>query len=267
MIEKITNHVEQAQDRLIELYKKPNFKAFTDSFLTQIQDIENETFDVYENRFLFTANGTNLDLLGESLGEFRNGKNDLEYRLAILARVSINIGSGNPDLIINVIRQLYNTNEIVYKEQYPASFGITFGSDIKIPNVSSFINSIKPAGVGNPTLMQYNGIPFVFGTISGEDSVLQISPDDAVENEVYALAVQTEEGIFPLSMTNEYLKECEGGQGFATVLVNRPFLSIEDEGSEALYNLGDDTILSLQLENEDQDYIFSQYGGNLATVI
>lgn len=266
-MDEIVNHVAQAQDRLIELYKtQPNFNSLASSIISQIQELETDTFNVFENRWLFTAEGEQLDRLGESLGEVRNGRSDLEYRVAILTAISINVGSGTPDLMINVIKQLYSTSTIAYKELYPASFSITFQSDVKIPEITNFANSIKPAGVGNPTLMQYKGTPFVFGTIKGEESLLAVNPDDAVEGESYVLGVETEEGLFPLEITSEQFVECEGGQGFATIRVNRPFLEIEDEDGLAIYETGEG-LLTVQEDTADQDYIFSTYGGNLATIL
>lgn len=266
-MDKIITHVQQAQERLIELYKtQPNFNSLSSSIISQIQELEDTTFNVFENRWLFTAEGEQLDKLGESLGEVRKGRSDLEYRVAILTAISVNVGSGTPDLLINVIKQLYSTSSIDYKELYPASLSITFQSDVKIPEITKFIDSIKPAGVGKSTLMQYAGTPFVFGTIRGQETLLAVSPDDAAAGEIYVLGVETEDGLFPLEVTSEAFVECEGGQGFATIRVNRPFLEIEDEDGLAIYETGEG-LLTVQEDTADQDYIFSTYGGNLATIL
>lgn len=267
-MDKINNHLDLAYSKLIELYKNsPSFKSLLKSLILPIQNIEDETYNVYLLRWVETAQGEQLDLLGESLGEYRLGKNDLEYRVAILTRISINVGAGEPELIINIIRQLYSTSNITYSELYPAQFSVTFQSDTIIPGIKNFMRSVRPAGVGDGTFIQYQGIPFVFGALLGEQGDFTVATGDFDSIEYDTLELETEGGTYGLTTNAESIRSCEGGQGFAALFINRPTMSVSVADGIDDFVLNDGSSLQFQLNDAHEDYTISDYGGRLATVL
>lgn len=71
-----------------------------------IQELEDTLFNLLEDRWLSTAAGQQLDGLGEILGEGRLTSDDNEYRDALYLRVIINVSEGEPERLIEVLRQL-----------------------------------------------------------------------------------------------------------------------------------------------------------------
>lgn len=85
----------------------------------------NQVFDDLQNlRSLDTAQGRQLDLLGDMVGEERRGRTDDVYRNAIKFRIFINISKGEPETIIQATRVLSQGDFIRYWENYPAGFQV-----------------------------------------------------------------------------------------------------------------------------------------------
>ena len=79
--------------------------------MTQIQDLEDSSFEVLLNRWIDTAVGVQLDGVGAIVGEAREGRGDDEYRLAIKARIQINFSEATPE---DILTALVNFYEAVY---------------------------------------------------------------------------------------------------------------------------------------------------------
>lgn len=146
-----TNHVSEAIDNLIAQFKdKPNFQAFITSFVNQVQELEVALNDLITERTLDTAIGEQLDGIGEILGEDRQGRNDDDYRTALRAKVLLNIGSGTPEEIIEMISYLTDGKSNEVTEYFPAAFtlfvlgALTFTEAF---NANVALQSGKPAGV------------------------------------------------------------------------------------------------------------------------
>lgn len=100
-LEHITDHDEAALARLAEQFKeKPKLAAFLSVFHRQVQEAEDAFWQLYEGRWVTSATGYVLDLLGKIVGQPRDGASDAEYRSRIVARVKANRSSGTlPELI------------------------------------------------------------------------------------------------------------------------------------------------------------------------
>ncbi len=107
MITLISNHIEQAKDRLREQYKgKPTIEALITAWVGQIQELEQILIDLSTQRSIDTAAGIQLDLIGELLNKPRNGRSDVDYRILLLAKVAQNISRGTPEDVIAVFKIL-----------------------------------------------------------------------------------------------------------------------------------------------------------------
>ncbi len=113
MIEKITNYLELAKERLIHQYKdKVYIESLLGSFSPQIQELENVFFDLLEKRSIDTAEGYQLDQLGKIVGQARQGMSDEEYRIRLKARIIQNTSFGEPERLITIFDMILSSNLI-----------------------------------------------------------------------------------------------------------------------------------------------------------
>jgi hypothetical protein len=105
----ITDHVDQALDRLQEQFKdKPNIIGLITALLTNVQEVENEIFALYSERGLDTAEGAQLDQIGVIVGQPRAGLADGDYRRRLRARIAVNNSGGTVGEMIVVTRLIIN---------------------------------------------------------------------------------------------------------------------------------------------------------------
>src|SRR5688572_13994483 len=101
---KIADHVEQGLRLLLDQYKdKPRLTALLSSYLNRVQELEDAAWDVRIKRFVDDAVGAQLDGIGRIVGELRQGRDDVTYRLFILARIRVNLSFGHADDVIDVL--------------------------------------------------------------------------------------------------------------------------------------------------------------------
>ena len=151
------NHLQAIKSYDLEQYKESVvLSSLTKALVTQLQRVEDTFLDLELKRFISSAFGYTLDLMGSIVGDSRNFKNDNDYRTAILIRALINNGGGTPEDIISAIRILYTPRKIEYNEIYPANFSLFIQASKVVPpaidlgllNIRSLINGVKPMGVG-----------------------------------------------------------------------------------------------------------------------
>ena len=151
MITPISNHVQQALNRLITQYAdKPLMRGLLASFVTPVQEIEGVLEELNVQRAIDTAVGVQLDGLGSIVGIARNNLGDEPYRIRIKARILINISEGEPEIIIAVFALLTGSSLTVLQEYPPCGVGL-FGDGV-IPSgqedlFASLIKSALAAGV------------------------------------------------------------------------------------------------------------------------
>lgn len=136
----IKNHTAIANDRYTQVFKdKPNIAGMTTAFVNQIQKLENVFQDLGFFRFIYTASGEQLDGLGSIVGEQRQGRNDFDYRIAIITRIAINTSDGTPEEFIAILNLVTGSTQVFYYEIKPASVMafVNTNIDFSIDNISS----------------------------------------------------------------------------------------------------------------------------------
>lgn len=102
------------------------------------QDVEHTLWSIYNDRWLDTATGAQLDGLGDILGELRFGRDDDTYRLWLRFRIFINTSLGRPEDLIEVCRFVTNEGRdggrVRYWENWPASVQL-FTDGLFIPGM------------------------------------------------------------------------------------------------------------------------------------
>lgn len=97
--------------------------------LIQMQDQQfNELEQVFQDLFLkvhiATAEGEQLNNLGRILQVDRSGRNDPSYRTVLTGKAAANTKSGTPEVLLEVIREIYQATEAHYVSNFPAGFKI-----------------------------------------------------------------------------------------------------------------------------------------------
>lgn len=151
---KNTEHVQQALANFVEQFKgKINLNKLMEIYIEQVQEVEN-MFDellklVYD---IDAAFGAQLDILGDIVGEERFGRDDLQYRTAIKARIILNGSEGTPETIIALVLALQPGLTVEILEFFPAEFLVNIPTAIDptvvdINQIASIIKAGKPAAV------------------------------------------------------------------------------------------------------------------------
>lgn len=165
-MDRITNHSEQAVERLISQYRQNlDFIGILSAFCAQIQELENGIFTLYSRLDLSSVTGIQLDNLGTIIGVRRQGFNDEIYRTMLWAKLFSNISNGTPNEIINIFKVLTKSTNIDFIEIYPATIQIQGNANID-QSIEPYINPILQkalgAGVQINGLVLYEDESFVF---------------------------------------------------------------------------------------------------------
>lgn len=157
----ITDHIAQAKARLIEQYKgKQRIEGMVSASVEEIQNLEDVFKALNMERGVETAEGTQLDKIGEIVGIERVlGQSDAEYRLEIKAKIVQNLNQGTPEEIIAAAKFFIGATFAWYLEVYPAAVDIFTTTPLDpalAANIRLKLESFLPAGVKLDSLGYYD---------------------------------------------------------------------------------------------------------------
>lgn len=177
MTEHVTDHVSRGVARLIERYRLPMTSALLASWLHEVQVLEDALWQLATERSVLTAYGATLDLLGEIVGQPREGRDDDTYRVWIAARMLVQRSSGTTTDILAIARKLLPDNTIVLREHYPAAFTLEVGGTTSLVGlqIAQLIRPAVAAGVRFAATWSNAGWPGVF-TFAPADVPVPDSP-------------------------------------------------------------------------------------------
>ena len=218
------NHLQAILSYDLEQYKESKaLSVLMKALISQLQRTEDTFLDLQLKRFIPTAFGYTLDLMGSIVGELRNFKDDNDYRTAILIRALINNGGGTPEDIISAIRILYAPRKIEYSEIYPANFSLFIQSRTVIPpevdlglfNIRSLINSIKPMGVGD-FIVVASSADNLFRFSDSTSELLNFLVNSPPEQN---LDINETTGVLPLLVEADTISSSAGSFGFGEFIL------------------------------------------------
>lgn len=119
-----------AVNRLVQQYKQPKIEALVSALAAPAQDLEDALIQLYSQRWVNTAVGAQLDVLGKIVGIDRGGFSDDFYRLLIASRVLINRSNGGPEDIYAVFASIISPGVTMALHYYqPAAFELFLGAE------------------------------------------------------------------------------------------------------------------------------------------
>ena len=182
---------ERGLSRLISQWKdKVVVQGITKALLDNIQVIEDQNQQVLTERGIYEAVGVQLDVIGLLVGEARQGKDDTEYRAAILNRIAINSSNGTPVKMMEILSLLTESDNVKIWE-HPTASAFLF-ADRGVTNATAItVEEIAPAGVKATLLTDVGGNSLICSDLTiGSSSLVTDATDqvvtDAADNIVVA---------------------------------------------------------------------------------
>ena len=193
--EQTSDHVERALARLTSQYDNAErLQALLTVDSERIQDLEAAVYTLLTERWLPDAEGRQLNRLGAVVGEPRLGRSDADYRDAILLRISLNRGGGQPELILTYARVLFGTDDVRLDELYPAKLEIFVNAEVT-EDQAELIRRVVGAGIGSIFIVGGDGeTPFGFSELDQPTTA-----DVAGFGELQAYILDTGDGVLELN--------------------------------------------------------------------
>lgn len=175
IVDKITTHVQDALDQLLEQYKsRPLLAGLITAFVQQIQDLEDAIYPLDQYRQLLSSYGQQLDNLGQVIGLERNGLPDNEYLIFLIGTIAENNSDTTAPVLLYIIQTLFEATSVFKKDPNtpgqptaPAQISFSVGSpqiDPSLyPEIEQIIENSIAAGVAIAYLSSFNaGGAFAF---------------------------------------------------------------------------------------------------------
>lgn len=160
---------------LIEQFRvdRPKINALISTVAVFCQEIETVLYDLIRFRSIGYASGTQLDKIGEIVGIKRTSDNDDIYRSDIYFQISVNMSSGEPEIIMSALKRVTECITVDYCEPSPAHILLIVNKATKPISINTLAKT-KTLVVGGVELtLQYNNFDtqFVFnGDILGDSA-------------------------------------------------------------------------------------------------
>jgi len=160
-----TERLAEAVGNLIDQFKgQANIEAFIRAWAQQSQEVETAAFGVLTLTTLASAEGVQLDGLGEVVGVEREGRSDADYRVRIGAQILLNNASGTIEDLNQLVVALGAASSVI-TETPPAKIEVV--ADGAITNgqeIGRVVGLARPAGVGHWFTWYAGTNPFRFDT-------------------------------------------------------------------------------------------------------
>ena len=163
----ITDHEQGALDSVaVTIYNETDLETFTRILATQTQEIEDAFYDLLTKRWIDSAEGAQLDIIGDILKTTRSGYSDDIYRIRIKAAIIRYTSLGRIEDLIAAFALLTQAEKVLFKGVFPAKIRlIAYNATAPVgteTEIRAAIEGAVAAGVGIESLVITNDTPFVF---------------------------------------------------------------------------------------------------------
>lgn len=131
--------------------------------------------------------GSQLDLIGDIVGEKRNGRVDVDYLNGIKFKIFKNTSKGFIDDIIKALKFLTNATIVVYSDNPPASYTVYTNGQTLPADIHYLIDKLSAAGVSLIIYASDGEVPMIMTEVNTIQANLQ---DDIGNNIVDDLSDQ-----------------------------------------------------------------------------
>ena len=218
---------------------RTNFQKLLYAIVTQIQAIQTQENLLISMRSLDTAQGVQLDGLGQIIGLLRiTGQSDESYREALQFQIFINQSNGTPEDVISILEFSTKATRVFYNEVYPAAYQLATNGLIFPPNPSDLVGlmqSVSPAGVNFIGITAiYDTNPFSFSNDPFNEQ-LYVAPNPLDPFEAHPFQVDPGAGAVDFFINRGSTDNPDFGGGFAeAILIAYPVYQIDSVGSGQL---------------------------------
>lgn len=183
--------------RLITQWQdKPVVVGLLKSYLEQVNTLEDVYFQLLEERGIYEAIGEQLDVIGALFGVSRLGRNDEDYRSAILLKVSQLKDDGTTEVFMQTLRTAGNTNLVNFWEHDSGDVHAYMGEGYTSKSYGVLENAV-PAGVNLRLVVDNRGDSFIPTELIPQAGDLQVNDgivisDLQVDDSVVVSDLQTQ---------------------------------------------------------------------------
>ena len=144
-----TQHVSEGLALMLDMFRNTKVTAgILSAYLQSVQDCEDAFWTLLVGFNLDSGVGIVLDLIGQIVGEPRNGRGDGWYRIALRLRIATNRSDGCPETLILLLQLAEPGSVFRFVEIYPAAIDVTwYGSADAFRALVEFLPQAKPGGV------------------------------------------------------------------------------------------------------------------------
>ncbi len=153
--EKIADYSEVGGDLIPSRFSEKNgYNGILDSIDSQLNDLEETGYSLFLDMWVNTATGATLDIIGEYVDLLRRGRDDETYRALIKLKIAVNVGAGQPELLISIIKVIYSATIVHYKFIFPVGVEIEHNGELGL-----FILDTMSLYPSDPDLVLDDGEP------------------------------------------------------------------------------------------------------------
>lgn len=174
-----------------------NFINTLTIFLERLKAVDEAAIVLAEKRTLLTAEGVNLDEIGQQAGIYRNGLGDNEYRAVIMILSGNTAKSGTRDDVIGTLKQIFGEEGFTTWKGHNYRFDINVTSScFDIDDVISQIVDMMPLTT-HLRVVESMGQAFGFNNDSGTAGFGSVSRPSVAGNGGIASVVYTSDDNEP----------------------------------------------------------------------
>jgi hypothetical protein len=144
---KNAKHVTEARALLTEQFRgKTVIQGLLDAFSRQCQAIEDVFWQIIELRYLNSATGVQLDLLGELVKEGRRGRADTDYRNGIKVKIRVLLSKGRAEDLIAIAKLANAPGTPRYEDLRLLNFSVETYSQVAENYLAQYLSQARAAG-------------------------------------------------------------------------------------------------------------------------
>lgn len=189
----------------------PNFNKVLEVLATPFDDLV-VVFAALKNILdLESAEGAQLDLIGQIVEEKRNGRLDPDYLKGIRFKIFKNTSRGFVDDIVKALKFITSATKVIYSDNPPASYTIyTDGTDLT-DDIKFLIDKLTAAGVSLIIYASDGEIPFIMNELVTQRANLVDDQDQQIIDDT------GNNIVVDYQTSSDNLKNLFGGKGLGVI--------------------------------------------------